>query len=122
MRSAGLRRGDLNARRGGERRRAPEAVRRQRPGRALPGAGDHGHRSEMLHPSSGAAHDASVSLVLNVIDDHFGSQTRDIAAFLLSQNGATLQTLLTRFSSSQLEVKFRLNKESLCSRPRGLCL
>lgn len=64
---------------------------------------------------SSPAHDSRMLLVLNIIEDHFGSQTREIAGYLLLHQDVTLQKLESNFCTKQRKLQFRLTKESLCS-------
>ena len=62
--------------------------------------------------------DSSLLLVLNIIGDHFGEQTRDVATVLLNQRGCTLPFLVSRFCGARLQQinsKGLQTKESVCS-------
>jgi len=61
--------------------------------------------------------DSSLLLVLNIIGDHFGEQTRDVATMLLNQRGCTLSFLVSRFCGARVQTNSKglQTKESVCS-------
>jgi len=56
-------------------------------------------------------------LVLNIIQDHFGEQTRDVAAVLLTLRGCTLSTIVSRFCTTAQggPSKKSRSKEDICA-------